>query len=314
MSVNNLAVVMISGNESLHIERAILNLKELTKNIFIVDSFSEDGTFELAQQLGAVAVQRKWVNHSDQFQWAIDNCPFNVDWILRMDVDELLDAELQKNIRAFVANPPEGVTGCILNRKHIFMGKWVRFGGRYPLPMVRLFKRGCAHVEQRWMDEHIVLEQGASITLKGGFEDNNLNAVGWFIDKHNGYATREMLDIKLKEILPTSGSGISENTGLAVRLKRWVKEGVYNRLPYFVRPALYFLYRYFIQFGFLDGARGFAYHFMQGFWYRALVDLKCLEVDRLWANVTSVEQKISVLEEYSGYDLSSYRMSAQDAS
>ena len=305
---------MVTGNECLHIERSIKNLKKLTDDIFIVDSFSDDGTFELAQQFGALVVQRRWINYADQYQWALDNCPFDVDWVLRMDADELCDDELRKNIRSFIANPPSGITGCILNRKHIFMGKWVRFGGRYPLPMVRLFQRDCAQIEQRWMDEHIVLKHGTSITLKGGFEDNNLNYAGWFVNKHNGYATREMLDIKLQEIFPASGSEISENTGFAVHLKRLAKEGLYNRLPYFVRPALYFLYRYFFQFGFLDGARGFAYHFMQGFWYRALVDLKCLEVDRLWSKASTVDDKLSLLEKYSGYDLESYRPEKQDES
>ena len=170
------------------------------------------------------------------------------------------------------------------------------------MPMLRLFRRGCAHIEQRWMDEHIVLDKGHSTTLAGGFYDENINSVGWFIGKHNGYATREMVDIKLRELYG-AGSEITENTGLSIRLKRFLKEKLYMGLPYFVRPVLYFMYRYFIQLGFLDGMRGFAYHFMQGLWYRALVDLKCLEVDRIWQKCSSIEEKHKALEKYSGLDL-----------
>lgn len=181
--------------------------------------------------------------------------------------------------------------------------------------MIRLFKPDSAHIEQRWMDEHIVLDQGNSITLKGGFEDNNLNNVGWFIDKHNSYATREMLDIKLKEIFPNSGTEVSKNTGFAVRSRRFLKERIYNRLPYFIRPTLYFFYRYFIRLGFLDGLCGFGYHFMQGFWYRVLVDLKCLEIDLLWtASPDDQHEKLRILERYTGYDLSEYRLAESDVS
>lgn len=129
MSVTNLAVVMIVGDESIHIQRSIKNIKQLTSNIFIVDSYSQDDTHKLAQKMGAIVVQREWRNHADQYQWALINCPFKVDWVLRMDADELLDEELMENIKAFILSPPTGVTGCILNRKHIFLGKWIRWGG-----------------------------------------------------------------------------------------------------------------------------------------------------------------------------------------
>ena len=112
-----------------------------------------------------------------------------------------------------------------------------------------------------------------------------------------------MVDIMLKKLNPDNDESITSGTGIAIRTKRFLKQNVYMRLPYFLRPFLYFIYRYFFQFGFLDGASGFAYHFMQGFWYRALVDLKCMEVEKLMSSCKSVDEKITVLEEYSGYSL-----------
>lgn len=298
----NLTVIILTFNEELHIERCIASIKSLDCRIVILDSYSTDQTSVRCKKKGIDFYNRVFLNQADQFQWAIDHCDIKTEWVLRLDADETIDADLVVNIQNFIENDGFGNNAAVFQRKHIFLGKWVKHGGRYPLPMLRLFRRGCAHVEQRWMDEHIVLDSGTSTILKGGFSDDNLNSVGWFIDKHNKYATREMVDIKLRELYKT-GSEITSCTSTSIKLKRLLKERLYMGLPYFVRPVLYFLYRYFIQLGFLDGARGFAYHFMQGLWYRALVDLKCMEVDRILNGCQSIEEKHQKLEEYSGFIL-----------
>ncbi|MDP2608085.1 MULTISPECIES: glycosyltransferase family 2 protein [unclassified Oceanobacter] len=297
-----ITVIILTYNEAVHIERCISSVALLGARIVVVDSFSSDGTEAIARSMHVDFYKNKFINQSFQFQWAMDNCDIRTEWVLRLDADETIDADLVINIRKFIENDGFGNNAAVFQRKHIFLGKWVKHGGRYPLPMLRLFRRGCAHVEQRWMDEHIVLDSGTSTVLKGGFSDDNLNSVGWFIDKHNKYATREMVDIKLHELYET-GSEITSCTSTSIKLKRLLKERLYMGLPYFVRPVLYFLYRYFIQLGFLDGARGFAYHFMQGLWYRALVDLKCMEVDRIFNGCQTIEEKHQKLEEYSGFGL-----------
>ncbi|MBR9867918.1 MAG: glycosyltransferase family 2 protein [Oceanospirillales bacterium] len=300
---DTLTLIVLTYNEELHIKRCILSAQSLSDRVIIVDSFSNDLTCQIAKDLGAEVFINTFVNQAQQFQWAVDNCDIKTEWILRLDADETIDHELSVNIRHFIKDNKGRHNGAVFHRKHIFLGKWIRFGGRYPLPMLRLFRYGKAHVEQRWMDEHIVLDEGSSCTLQGGFEDNNVNTISWFVDKHNKYATREMVDIMLKRLYPDEESFITENTGFSIRFKRFLKQSIYLKLPYFVRPVLYFLFRYFVQLGFLDGTRGFAYHFMQGFWYRALVDLKCLEVDRAWKNITSENDKLKILEELSGYNL-----------
>lgn len=298
-----LSVIILTYNEELHIRRCIQSIKSLASEVIVVDSYSADNTVQIAEELGATVYQRAFKNQADQFQWAIDNCPINTEWILRLDADETIGEDLAKNIGAYLESDGNGSNGAIFNRRQIFLGRWVRYGGRYPLPMLRLFRRGTAHVEQKWMDEHIVLDDGQSITLDGEFCDDNLNSVSWFVDKHNKYATREMVDIILSRIYPQYSRKISEGTGFSIRFKRLLKENIYLKLPYFVRPFLYFLYRYIFQLGFLDGASGFAYHFMQGFWYRALVDLKCLEAEKLIKNCQLRSEKIEALENLTGLSL-----------
>ncbi|WP_415906482.1 glycosyltransferase family 2 protein [Neptuniibacter sp. QD72_48] len=299
----DLTVIVLTFNEELHIQRCLNSVNNLDCRYLIVDSFSDDSTCEIAKNLGADVVQNPFVTQAQQFQWAMDNCDVNSEWVLRLDADETIDEELIANIKEFISTNSTDINGAVFHRKHIFMGKWVKHGGRYPLPMLRLFRNGKAHVEQRWMDEHIVLDDGASKFLSGGFVDNNLNSVGWFIDKHNKYANREMVDIMKKRLYPDSDPLITESTGFSIKFKRFLKQSLYMKLPYFARPILYFLYRYLLQLGFLDGARGFAYHFMQGLWYRSLVDLKCLEVEREWKHVQTKEEKLIILERMSGYKL-----------
>ena len=301
--MTNLSIIILTFNEELHIERAISCLNALSCRVVVLDSYSTDKTCDLALKKGAEVFQNKFVNHAKQFQWAIDNIKLESEWVLRLDADETLDLELIHNIQKFIENDGFGHNGAIFHRKHIFLGKWVKYGGRYPLPMLRLFKRDKAHIEQRWMDEHIVLDEGTSTVLRGDFSDNNLNSVTWFIDKHNKYATREMVDIMLKRLFPHADGKITKNSSFIIRFKRFLKQSIYMKLPYFMRPFFYFCFRYFIQLGFLDGASGFAYHFMQAFWYRTLVDLKCLEVDKLWDDCSNDEQKLKVLEKISGYSL-----------
>lgn len=299
----SLTTIILTYNEELHIARCIENISKLGSRVVIVDSFSSDKTVEIAKQFGAEVYQNPFISQAKQFEWAMDNCAVNTDWVFRIDADETIDEEMRENIVKAINCVEPGCNGFILNRKHIFLGKWIKHGGRYPLPMLRIFRRGFGHVEQRWMDEHIVLNSGYSKELSGGFEDNNLNAVSWFIDKHNKYATREMIDIQLTKLGIRTDDAVSESTGASIKFKRFLKSGVYNKLPYFVRPTCYFLFRYFIQLGFLDGARGFAYHFMQGFWYRCLVDLKCLEFEYLCRQATNKEERISILENLTGYRL-----------
>jgi len=299
----SISIIILTFNEEKHIERCVKSILPVSNNIFVVDSYSTDKTVEIAKFYGAKVFQNPFINQAIQFQWGVDECNIQTEWILRIDADETIDQELVSSIQKFInTNSPE-YNGAIFNRKHIFLGKWIRFGGRYPLPMLRLFRKGTAHIEQRWMDEHIVLDSGTATTLSGGFSDININSVSWFIDKHNKYATREMIDIMLKKLQLTKDSGITLQTGFKIRLKRYIKENVYGKLPYFIRPFLYFIFRYFIQLGFLDGARGFAYHFMQGFWYRTLVDLKCIEVDMAWSSCANNQEKIKVLERISEYSL-----------
>ena len=132
------------------------------------------------------------------------------------------------------------------------------------------------------MDEHVKLEQGKTITFENDFVDDNLNNLTWWTNKHNNYATREAIDLLNIKYKFSSADGLNANLSEAQdKRKRWLKENLYTRLPLFIRPFLYFIYRYIFKLGFLDGIPGLIWHFLQGFWYRFLVDAKIYQIESL---------------------------------
>ena len=129
------------------------------------------------------------------------------------------------------------------------------------------------------MDEHIKLIRGDSFQFNNDFIDYNLKNLHWWINKHNNYATKEAIEyIKYKYDLSMDNEIKSKFFGTQEKRKRWFKKNIYNSMPLFFRSFIYFFYRYFIRFGFLDGIRGLIFHFLQGFWYRFLVDVKIYEI------------------------------------
>jgi len=153
------------------------------------------------------------------------------------------------------------------------------------------------------MDEHIVLLPGSkTITAKHDMVDDNLKGITFWINKHNSYASREAVDLlNNKYPLYPRDDEIEKFDDPQAKRKRMVKDRVYSRLPIFMRASLYFFYRYFLRLGFLDGALGFVWHFMQGFWYRLLVDVKVMEIER--RSQGDVEKMKKILREEHGIAL-----------
>lgn len=128
------------------------------------------------------------------------------------------------------------------------------------------------------MDEHIKVIEGRTIKLDHDFVDHNLKSLTAWIDKHNNYAIREAADLLNTIYGFNKGDDVDPVFfGSQVQRKRWLKIKYY-KMPLFIRPFLYFQYRYFIRLGFLDGKQGLAWCFLQGFWYRFLVDAKIYEI------------------------------------
>lgn len=251
-----LRVIILTYNEPLHLERCIASARRVSDTVLVVDSYSTDGTLELARRLGARVLQNEWKNYSSQFNWALDNGGISTRWVMRLDADEFLDDELTA--------APSDVGAFEVNLLVCFMGHDIRHGGMFPMWLVRVWRNGWARCESRWMDEHMVLSRGRVDQLSGAIVYENLNSLTWWARKHNGYSSREALD--LLDMKYGLGLSEAESSGLnrQARFKRYLKKDVYSRLPLGLRPWLYLLYRVVARRGFLDSRKEMLFHTMQG--------------------------------------------------
>ena len=279
--MNSIAVLILTHNEKLHLERCIKSLLPFSKSICIVDSFSDDNTLEIAKKYGVEVKQNKWTNYANQFNWGLENFSIETEWIMRMDSDEYVTEELASEINSKLTSLPVNVSGIIIKRRVYFMNRWIKHGGYYPTYLLRIWRNGKGKCEERWMDEHIKLSEGQTVIFENDIVDDNLNNLTWWTNKHNSYATREAVDLLNNKYHFLSYDSIEIKTGdTQDKSKRWFKEKVYSRIPLFLRPFFYFIYRYFFKLGFLDGKQGLIWHFLQGFWYRFLVDAKVYDIER----------------------------------
>ena len=294
----SIVAIILTFNEEQHLARCIASLEGVASQIVVADCFSTDGTLDIARSCGARVVQREWVNHATQFNWALTQLDADTDWVLRIDADEVLTPELAAEIQARLASIGPEIEGVYWGRRMTFQGRLIKHGGVFPVKVLRLFRYGRGQCENRWMDEHIKVG-GPTDEFQGEMIDDNLNPLTWWTEKHNKYASREAVDLlNLEYHFMPHDSVASLRGGKQAGVKRWVKEVVYARLPGGFRAFAYFSYRYFFRLGFLDGPAGTAFHFLQGFWYRYLVDAKVAEVKRyMQENSVGVQQAIQTVLE-----------------
>lgn len=274
----DVTVIILTKDERLHIARCLENVKLITDRIYVIDSFSSDGTQKIARNLGAEVVEHEWPgNQAAQFNWAIDNLPIDTEWILRLDADEYLTNELIEELNEYVPTAPDNINALVFPLGRAFMGKIIRHGIVNGVSMVRMFKNGTARYEQRIMDEHLQIINGDTHTCKHKFIDDNRMPISHFIAKHNSYATREAI-LLLNEEINDKDCESGEYAKEVVEKRKQKQK--YNSLPLFWRSFGYFLYRYIFKLGFLDGKEGFLWDFLQGWWYRTLVDAKIFEIKK----------------------------------
>jgi glycosyltransferase involved in cell wall biosynthesis len=267
-----LNVIILTHQEELNLPHALRSLRSLDCDVFVVDSGSTDRTVEIARNAGARIVTHPFESQARQLNWALDTLALAAPWTLRLDADERLSENLATEIGRVIASPAEGIAGYLIKRRVYFWGRWIRFGGYYPTWLLRLWKTGMARSEDKWMDEHMVVEGGNIGQLTHDLIDENHKGLTFWIDKHNRYSDREILSINVG-----GGERALPDIGEAVARRRFLKNAIYNNSPLFVRAFAYALFRYFILLGFLDGRAGFVFHFLQGFWYRLIIDAKLYE-------------------------------------
>jgi len=275
------SAILTTRNEAPNIERTLQGLSGFVDQILVIDSDSDDGTADIARRYANEVVNLPydhgrivpWI-----FQWGLDNLRIRNEWILFLEADQSLEESLKRELEALFAHQPIAQNGFYMRRKQIFRGRWIRHGGYGSKYLLKLFRRGHGELDEKEQDTRVYV-QGPVGKLEGYLVEDNRKEAGilFYLDKHLRYAeafARDELERRqsgMKWKLKPRLLGSPDERTL------WLKSAYY-RMPLYWRSLAYFLYRYVIRLGFLDGKEGFIFHFMQAFWFRLVVDIRLEEM------------------------------------
>ncbi|HSA92685.1 MAG TPA: glycosyltransferase family 2 protein [Terriglobales bacterium] len=230
-----LSVVLITCNEEANIRPTLESVRPLVADgvgeIIVLDSGSTDRTREIAESLGATVFLEPWKGYAAQKNSAIEKAAG--DWVLSLDADESLEPALVEEITAALRSSPEAHAFWI-PRKNYFLGRWIRHGGFWPDPKLRLFRRGSGRFEERPVHETLKV-QGATARLHQALIHRSYPTLTEYLEHMRRYAD---LGAEL----------IRDKPRWWLWLNRWLN------------PPLTFLYNYFLRLGFLDGKEGLLLH------------------------------------------------------
>ncbi len=257
-----LSVLVPTLNEARNIADCLASVS-WADEVVLVDSGSRDGTAEIAQSYGARIVDFKWNGQIPKKKnWALENVSWKNDWVLILDADERITPELAAEIQAALKCP--AADGYFINRRFMFLGKWIRHCGYYPSWNLRLFRHGLGRYERlhsgdtgsgdNEVHEHVVLS-GTTAYLKEEMLHFGYPDIYTWVEKHNRYSNWEAM-VEIGESSENGGQKPEGVLGRHLRRRRHLRTWS-RRLPF--RPSLRFLYSYVLKRGFLDGYAGYMF-------------------------------------------------------
>jgi glycosyltransferase involved in cell wall biosynthesis len=272
--------VILTYNEEVHLPRLLRSLEGLYAQVYVLDSSSTDQTVQIAESYGAKVLYHPFENHPKQWDYALRIFKINTPWTIGLDADQVLSGELFKKLQNFTSlTVTPDVNGIYFNRKNYFKGKWIRYGGYFPKYLLKMFRTSEGYSDLNENMDHRFIVPGKTLIWQDGYlveENTKENRISFWIEKHNRYSEQTAVEemerqqnIRHQTIAPKIFGSPDEK--IAYLKSYWW------RMPLYLRPVLYFSYRYFFKLGILDGKQGFIFHFLQGFWFRLIVDIKIEE-------------------------------------
>lgn len=276
----NFSFIILTYNEEIHLPRLLNSIKGLQASIYILDSGSTDHTLKIAEQFKADAKVNKFENHPKQWDYALKNFDIQTPWTIGLDADQIITPELYKMLEEFDAEKHRDINGIYFNRKNFFQGSWIRYGGYYPIYLLKMFRTGIGFSDLNENMDHRFIAPGKTITWKNGhileenLKENDLNF--WFA-KHERYSDL-IAQEEIERMNKLRGQSLKPNLlGSPDERKAWLKR-LWWKLPLGIRPYLYYYFRMLFQLGILDNKTGRHFHFLQALWFRKLVDKKIKEL------------------------------------
>lgn len=278
-AIAKVSILMLTLNEEINLERSLSAISDWIDDIVIVDSFSTDRTLEIAKQHNARIYQHVFENHAKQWSWAMRHIPFKYEWVWMYDPDHCSTPDLKREIlNYFDKGVEDNINGFYIKRRNVFRGRWIRHGGYYPKHMLKIVRHKLVSFDENEFDYRAYVP-GKTVSLKHDIVEENLKeeSIVFWLEKHIRFACCQAEEELLRRKNPGNWKVTPKFFGTSDQRTLWLKIQWY-RMPLYIRPIIYFIYRYFIKLGFLDGKQGFVFHFLQAFWYRLIVDIKIEEL------------------------------------
>ncbi len=260
------SVIVPVRNEARNLPRCLTSLRAFGE-VYVIDSFSTDGTADIARTYDAKLVQFHYPGGwPKKRQWAMDSLPLANDWLLLLDADEALTPALTEEIRQAIQDPR--FDGYHIALHMFFLGKALRHSGA-SFEKLSLFRRGEGRFECRLKDqdtsmcdmevhEHVVVD-GRTAKLKNPLLHHNVESLSHYIQKHDEYSNWEARVWLQGEA--SSGDLPPSLFGTQAQRRRWLRKKLFG-IP--GSPILFFVYKYIFRLGFLDGMPGLIYCGFQG--------------------------------------------------
>ena len=277
-----ITLIVTTRNEALNIEKCLKSADGFIDQVFVIDSESEDNTAAIARRYAEVVNLPyehgkiiPWI-----YQWGLDNLPIRNEWVMILEADQELTAELKRELEQLFALPEIPADGYYVRRRQVFRGKQLRFGGYGSKYMLKLFRRDAGELDPKETDTRVYVS-GRVGKLKSSIREHNVKEddICFYIQKHVRY-----VEVFAREEMERRQEGFKWKAearlfGTPDQRVLWLKQ-LYGRLPLYVRPFVYFFYRYVVLLGFLDGKEGGIFHFLQAFWFRLVWDMRLDELER----------------------------------
>lgn len=288
--MSNVAAVILCHDEVVNIRHCIESVQAWC-DVFVVDSGSTDGTLSICGEYTKNIVHHPYTSHAEQWQWALDNLPISAPWILALDADFVVTPELKRQIQRDVPTVPGDVDGIYVRHRYVFGWGPIRFGGTKQY-WLRLIRRGRAKPDLSDLVDFRFNVMGRTQRFDSSVIEYNRHDddISTWIRKQDKFSLRLAVEEELRRANAINWSGKPRFFGNSDQRFMYLRN-LWQRFPLFVRPALYYFYRYFLMLGFLDGRAGFLYHTLQGFWLRVIVDWKIFQLRQF---ELSLEQLLEV--------------------
>jgi len=266
----SISVLILTLNEEKNISRCLASLA-WSDDVVILDSFSEDGTGEIARQAQVRFVQRAFQGYADQRNYGLNDIQYRHPWVLMVDADEIVPPELVRELKVAVANAAQDVCLFQIRRKDFLMGRWIRRSSGYPTWFGRLMRVGRVWVEREINEEFHTDGWTARLNHHLHHYPFNKGFAAW-IEKHNRYSTMEAHQrlASAKPNIPWSQL-FAQNP----QLRRTATKALYYSLP--LRPLVAFVSLYILRGGILEGRPGFVFSVLRSC-YEFMIDVKVIEL------------------------------------